>query len=306
MRDLRLVGLSEDGSHLVLRAPGGEEFGLVVDDRLQAALRGDRARLGQLEIEMESRLRPREIQALIRAGRSPEEVAAEAGISVDRVLRYAGPILHEREHIAQQAAAVGVRRDDHGAVQLLGELVSERLEQRGVPRDLLSWDAWRLEDGRWELRLDYLAADAPRSAQWVYDPARRTVVADDDEARWLLEEEPTATVTTLRRVEPPAPVTRPDIPDDVAEVIGLIEPEEMPRPVAPAPAALSSPEPTVADAGNADAAVDHGERETGHAADEVVPEPAVRRAAGQRAGSRAKRATVPSWDEILFGSKKPE
>jgi DNA-binding CsgD family transcriptional regulator len=290
MRDLRLVGLSEDGSRLLMRAPGGEDFGLVVDDRLQAALRGDRNRLGQLEIEMESRLRPREIQALIRSGRSPEEVADEAGISVDRVLRYAGPILHEREHIAQQAAAVGVRRDDHGAVQLLGELVGERLEQRGVPRELLSWDAWRLEDGRWEVRLDYLAADAPRSAQWVYDPARRTVTADDDEARWLLAEEPSATVTTLRRVEPPT-VTRSDIPDDVAEVIGLIEPELMPAgDVAEATAAEGSGEPPASAAPRR----------------EPPQQVAQRGGAGQRASSRSKRASVPSWDEILFGSKKPE
>jgi len=164
MRDLRLVGLSEDGTRLVMELPSGEQFGLPVDERVHAALRGDRARLGQLQIEMESRLRPRDIQARIRAGHTLEEVADEAGISVERVLRYAGPVLHEREHMAQLAAKAGVRRDDHGAVQLLGELVGDRLEQRGVPRDALTWDAWRRDDGGWEVRLDYVAGDRERSA----------------------------------------------------------------------------------------------------------------------------------------------
>jgi hypothetical protein len=270
MRDLRLVGLSEDGTRLVLVLPGGEEFGLPVDERVQAALQGDRARLGQLQIELESRLRPREIQDRIRAGQSPEEVADEAGIPVERVLRYAWPILHEREHIAQKAAAVGVRRDDHGAVQLLGELVGDRLEQRGVPRELLNWDSWRLEDGRWEVRLDYLAGDSPRSAQWVYDPSRMTVTADDDEARWLLEEEPTATITPIRPPDAAA------VPADVAEVIGLVETD---------PAVSGAPE-------------------ANPAAREVTAAEGTE--VRHKSASRNKRASVPSWDEILFGSKKPE
>ncbi len=282
MRDLRLVGLSEDGTRLVMELPSGEQFGLPVDERVHAALRGDRARLGQLQIEMESRLRPRDIQARIRAGQTLEEVADEAGISVERVLRYAGPVLHEREHMAQLAAKAGVRRDDHGAVQLLGELVGDRLEQRGVPRDALTWDAWRRDDGGWEVRLDYVAGERERSALWVFDSQRKTVVPDDDEARWLIEEEPQASVTPLRSV--PEPVVdrvgegaepdsrvgvaeRVSVPEDVAEAIGLVD---------------SAPS-------------DDEAAET-----EPVDEPAAKPAA------RRKRATVPSWDEILFGSKKPD
>ncbi|QNN52991.1 DUF3071 domain-containing protein [Nocardioides mesophilus] len=73
-QDLTLVGLTEDKSKLVLVSDSGEEFTLAVDARLRAALRGDHAqlaRLGQLEITMESALRPRDIQARIRAGASP-------------------------------------------------------------------------------------------------------------------------------------------------------------------------------------------------------------------------------------------
>src|SRR5919106_314998 len=87
MREAKLVGLSQDGSKLILAvAETGEEFAVPVDDRMRAALRGDRARLGQLEIQMESALRPRDIQARIRAGESPEAVAAVAQMPMERVM----------------------------------------------------------------------------------------------------------------------------------------------------------------------------------------------------------------------------
>jgi len=283
MRDVRLVGVTDDGTRLVLAVPGGERFSLLVDHRVRSAISGD-YHGNQLALDGESRLRPRDIQSRIRSGQSPEQVAVDAGVPVEHVLRFAGPILHEREHMAQQAAAAGVARDEHGAVLLLGELVGERLEERGVPRSVLAWDAWRRDDGRWEVRLEYSAGETTRSALWVYDPTRRTVTADDDEARWLLSEEPTATVTPLRPGESSGPrpvpmVSGTDIPDDVAEVIGLIDSSasapggEQPGPVAP-----EGPDPT--------------------------EEPA--RPSRKSARAAKKRATVPSWDEILFGSKKPE
>ncbi|MFD1045746.1 septation protein SepH, partial [Kibdelosporangium lantanae] len=77
MRTLRVVGLGEDGTTVILEDPiRGERFQLPADERLRAAARGDVTRLGQIEIELESQMRPREIQARIRAGESVEQVAA--------------------------------------------------------------------------------------------------------------------------------------------------------------------------------------------------------------------------------------
>ena len=76
MAHLTLAGLSEDGKRLLLVSDKGVEFTLDIDARLRAALRGEHARLGQLEITMDSALRPRDIQARIRAGETPEAVAA--------------------------------------------------------------------------------------------------------------------------------------------------------------------------------------------------------------------------------------
>ncbi|PZG16833.1 DUF3071 domain-containing protein, partial [Spongiactinospora gelatinilytica] len=143
MQELRLVAVSEDGTYLVLATAGrGTRFTLPVDDRLRAAVRGNFSRLGQYEIEVESPLRPKEIQARIRAGETAEEIAATAGIPVERVRWFEGPVLQEREYMAQQAQRVAVRLPGESSPgPTLGELVAERLTRRGVPADEIDWDS---------------------------------------------------------------------------------------------------------------------------------------------------------------------
>ncbi|QNE17304.1 DUF3071 domain-containing protein [Kribbella qitaiheensis] len=198
MREARLVGLSQDGKTLILAvAETGEEFAVPVDDRLRAALRGDRARLGQLEIQMESALRPRDIQARIRAGESPEAVAAVAQMPMERVMAFAGPVLAERDHVASLAQRASVRRRGGGdaPTRNLGAWVTERLRIRGVDPASAEWDAWRRDDGRWAVRVSYFvdpSADDPgdeKIAMFAYDAPGRYAVPDDDEARWLVGEQ---------------------------------------------------------------------------------------------------------------------
>ena len=91
-RDLSLVSVSDDGASLVLGDAEGGRYLLPVDEALVAAVRGDRSRLGQLQIET-GELRPKEIQARIRAGASVSEVATAAGVAPERVRRFAGAVL---------------------------------------------------------------------------------------------------------------------------------------------------------------------------------------------------------------------
>ncbi|GAB2643702.1 septation protein SepH [Kribbella swartbergensis] len=200
MREARLVGLSQDGKQLILAmAETGEEFAIPVDDRLRAALRGDRARLGQLEIQMESALRPRDIQARIRAGESPEAVAAVAQMPMERVMAFAGPVLAERDHIASLAQRASVRRRGgaDAPTRNLGTWVTERLRTRHVDPASAEWDAWRREDGRWAVRVSYFVESADDEAEqkdekvamFAYDAPGRYAVPDDDEARWLVGEQ---------------------------------------------------------------------------------------------------------------------
>ncbi|WUJ69721.1 septation protein SepH [Kribbella soli] len=203
MREARLVGLSQDGKQLILAmAETGEEFAVPVDDRLRAALRGDRARLGQLEIQMESALRPRDIQARIRAGESPEAVAAIAQMPMERVMAFAGPVLAERDHIASLAQRASVRRRGGGdaPTRNLGAWVTDRLRTRHVDPASAEWDAWRREDGRWAVRVSYFVESedsvdsgeeqkVEKIAMFAYDAPGRYAVPDDDEARWLVGEQ---------------------------------------------------------------------------------------------------------------------
>ena len=107
MRALRVVGLTEDGE-VVLEDPGRRErFTVPADEQLRAAARGDLTRLGQIAIELESQLRPREIQARIRAGASVEQVASAAGVPHQKIERFAYPVLLERP--ARQESATTQR-----------------------------------------------------------------------------------------------------------------------------------------------------------------------------------------------------
>jgi hypothetical protein len=203
MQELRLVAVSEDGSYLVLATAGrGTRFTLPVDDRLRAAVRGHFSRLGQFEIEVESPLRPKEIQARIRAGETAEEIAESAGIPVERVRWFEGPVLQEREYIAQQAQRVAVRRPgDSSAAPPLGEMVGERLGRRGIDVEDVEWDSWKCEDSTWRVRLSFFDDGRPSTAEWGFDPRRRHVAPLDEEAArlsGLVVEEPVAdTVTPL-------------------------------------------------------------------------------------------------------------
>lgn len=188
MPELRVVAVSNDGTRLVLKAADSTEYTLPIDERLRAAVRGDRPRLGQIEIEVESHLRPRDIQARIRAGATAEEVAQMAGIPVDRVRRFEGPVLAERAFMAERARKTPVRRPGENSGPPLGEAVQERLLLRGADKDTVQWDSWRRDDGTWEVLLVYLVAGEPHSASWTYDPPRRLVQAVDAEARALIGE----------------------------------------------------------------------------------------------------------------------
>ncbi|WP_372735307.1 septation protein SepH, partial [Nocardioides sp.] len=201
---LRLRGLTADGTRLQLVDPSGLEFTVEIDARLRAALHGDPARGpqndrqptqttptrgGTVEKTMENILRPREIQARIRAGETPEAIANAAHTTLDKVMPYAAPVLAEREHVAQRALRASVRRaggEASSAARTLGEAVSTRLRSMNVDPDSVLWDAWRREDGRWSLTANFNAAEVEGLAELTFDQRGNFVILDNDQARWLV------------------------------------------------------------------------------------------------------------------------
>ncbi len=338
MPDLRVVAVSNDGTRLVLKAADSTEYTLPIDERLRAAVRNDRARLGQIEIEVESHLRPRDIQARIRAGASAEEVAQLGGIPVERVRRFEGPVLAERAFMAERARKTPVRRHGESTGPQLGEAVAERLMLRGAEKDSAQWDSWRRDDGTWEVLLAYRVAGEHHSASWTYDPPRRLVQAVDDEARALIgetvSEQPEPSFPFVPRIarlprdraperderfdERPERSERDDDRDSLTSLLEAVPsfrgdmvvpaapvqppapdgpeapPQEAEEAAPPAPAASAG-------AGSAYADVLMPRSVAGHRDRLIGTTDRQAEADGVRPG---RRATVPSWDEIVFGSRR--
>ena len=192
MQELRFVAVSEDGRYAVLAVPGrSARFTLPIDERLRAVALGQTSRLAQYEIEVESPLRPKEIQARMRAGETAEEIADAAGIAVERVRWFEGPVLAERAYMADQAQIASVRRLGESIPSTpgprLGEIVSQRMTALGADPEDAEWDAKKRGDGSWLVELSFTSAGRLHIAEWVFDPRRRHVLpADDNAARMSL------------------------------------------------------------------------------------------------------------------------
>ena len=187
MQELRLVAVSEDGSYAVLTAPGRSgRFSLPIDERLRIVARGQFSRLAQYEIEVESPLRPKEIQDRIRAGETAEEIADAAGVPIERVRRFEGPVLAERAYRAQEAQGASIRHPgDSGPAARLGEVLAERFSDLGADMEEAQWDSRKRADGSWQVSLIFTAGGHPRLAEWVFDPRSRHVSPADDTAAGL-------------------------------------------------------------------------------------------------------------------------
>lgn len=197
MQDLHLIGVHEDGEHLLLGDGTGSEFRLRLDDALRRAARHESKPAPEASGQASTAHGPREVQAMIRAGASSEEAAERAGWSLDKVHRFDGPILAERGHIAAQAAQTRLRGRYGEAGATLAERVLDRLHARGVAAQSLTWDAWRTEDGQWTVVARFSAGGRAREATWSYLRQSGTVHALDDEALWLAAED-----------EPESPIPR--------------------------------------------------------------------------------------------------
>ncbi len=329
MRKLELVGLDADSGHVVFIDETGVEYAASADDRLRAALRGDRARLGQLEIDMDSALRPRDIQARIRAGDTPEAVAMVAQVPLDKILPYSVPVLAERRHIAGLARRHHVRRKNaEGPSRTLDAVVSERLRSRGIEPGTADWDAWRRDDGRWAVRTTYRSGDSEHRADFVFDAIGRYSLADDDEARWLTGEQQSTRkgpqpreggerrlssvrtgddLLSLAGADDVANDGDDEATDDLTAVVRAVR-EPGPGPVAGPPGDRDVAAMPVADEGSG-----VGDREpAAFGQDDVATEDVGRPGEAaveptpQRRPRSARRASVPSWDEIMFGKSKDD
>lgn len=209
-------------------------------------------------------LSPREIQTRIRSGATVAELAEESGMDAAAIERFSGPVLAERAWVSEQARACVVRPGNEDLETLVLRDV------RGKGEGALAWDSWRRPDGRWTV-VASVGDDSPVST-WVYDARSRSVQPDDAASHRLASEDvvvplrPTSSTVSLPREEP--------------EAAPAVTPQVSP------PASDES-----SDASSPAITTDRAEEP-----EKTPTEPS-------RSKSRkGRRASVPRWDEILFGA----
>lgn len=336
---LSLAGVSDDHARLLLADARGGTYTLDVTPTLRAALRLDAPRPGRpdgrapgrLETPMDHALRPRDIQARIRAGETAEQVAQVGQTSVDKIMAFVAPVLAERAHVAERAQRSTVRRtagEGAGGGRTLGRAVETHLRALNVDPESVEWDAWRREDGRWTLSAAFALPVRTGAAHFTFDVPGNYVTLDDADARWLIGEAVAAPaparddlqsvrerrLSGLNPVGPGAEGLDDELPlgDDAMQLVAE------PAPVAPAAPAAPAPDPVAAFLDDtptsddpevrheaADAAAeepDPAPAAPSDAAAEAEPEPQPEPEPAPRRTTRKKgRASVPSWDEIMFG-----
>lgn len=342
MRDLHVLTVTENGTRLVLADSSGEQYGLPVDERLRQALRTPSVQRQPAPTTRATTggpmgagtLSPREIQRQVRAGASPDEVATMAGVALDRVMRFAAPVLDERAHMARRARGVLLRNESMLELGTLDEVAGKALAARSV--DDATWDAWRREDGRWIVSCAWSQNRDKHVARWVLDASAGSATPMDDDAASLAGLPTEAEVAGQTRGQARLAVVpnpgsddgaptdlgaRDDAGDgdsDVGRDVGRARDgagdEAMAQddtPTGPIPTVADSDGPTAGTPGPTHPArrarrarhADDSERlplsdlaEHIEVEDRRAPRPA------RDAGGR-QRPAVPSWDEIMFGRR---
>ena len=260
MSELRLTGKNPEGTHITLTNGTGDEFTVRISDTLRATVNQPRL-TAVVASDDEQVMSVKEIQRRLRAGETMDAIARDGRISVEKVERFAGPILQERVYILDQAFAVVLRKESARDQETFRDVVIARLAPMGVDSESLSWNTWRSEDGTWTIDLSYPNRDGYGSATWNFDLNRRSVNATNENARWMLGQEPAPRTQTPGLVH-----AEPSHPSRIVDSFSQSEPEAEPVRETPRLVAI---------------------RETPGEAD--------------RAEGISGRAKVPSWDEIMFG-----
>lgn len=323
MTTLSVVG-SEDGQ-LILVSSDGERFAVAINDRLTQALRAEPRHSGRVH-----RTSPKEIQAHIRRGLSAQQVADLTGEDLAYVTKFEGAVTAERDFIVSLAQDVTVQLTG-GQESSFAQSVRSRLREITAVEG--SWSAWREESG-WHVELTFREGELERTARWEFDPKKHTLKPLNDEAQALSRHEPMPT-TLIPKLQAVTPSEQPERFDsDIFESSDLGETGPMLEPV---PYGRQGDESAVADTTDLLEALrkKRGEREpagegegprsqhpatggiyivdddheasvtpiTGPIRDDAEDPDPDDDEPPPGGGSRKDRRTMPSWDDIVFGTR---
>jgi hypothetical protein len=320
MQDLRVIGV-ENGALLVV-SDDGTRYRIPIDEALQSRLRQSVVDPG-----VGPKLSPKEIQAHIRSGMSAQDVASITGASLEYIQRFEGPVIAEREFVVQSALAVPVRMagdtDPLSQGKSFGTAIRERLHELGALGE--RWASWKELTSGWIVKLAFTANHIDHDARWQFDPKKHSLVPLNAEAISLSQGEAAGPLMPrLRAVstesadatrfdsgafaldETQLPVTSP-----IAQPISIGRREEEPvhgNQTADLLEALRRRrgERESASFDDEDARAAHPStgsiRIVDIPLDEEQPAPSPRSTQPQPRVKKG-RATMPSWDEIVFGAR---
>ncbi|WP_341954719.1 septation protein SepH [Salinibacterium sp. TMP30] len=332
MEDLRVVEV-QDGA-LIVSGTNGTQYRLAVDSVLQSRLRQSRGAIGAA-----TKLAPREIQAHIRAGMSAQDVASVTGADLEYILRFEGPVMAEREFVIESALGVPVHvageTDSLTSSRTFGSAIRERLLELRAADE--RWASWKEPETGWIVKLAFTASEIDHDARWQFDPKRQSLVPLNNEAKTLSQqgESSGALIPRLRAVASAEHTTDAARFDSGAFDIDDLDDE--PEPIRPAELPVMRDRTAEAGVGNQTADLldalrrRRGEREPASfddadaddnesastnsepsmrlldppTADERrdAPAPPQITAPQTTSKSRRRRVAMPSWDDIVFGTK---
>jgi hypothetical protein len=216
---------------------GAEQFSLAVDDRLRTVVcpaapdveagqtgpdaehAGQSGEGGPASKEPTVNLPPREIQVRVRSGEDPQAIADETGATLDKVMRFAYPVLQERIRVTDEARRARARRGSDSQLVVFGELADIRFAAHNIDPAEVSWDAYRRPDGGWtvtaKLPESSNESGVPVLAKFAFALMNRTVSALDQVAADLLAERPIQALAAP--VTPPVPTSPSDEDADDVE-----------------------------------------------------------------------------------------
>src|SRR6187402_82602 len=333
MQELKVVGV-ESGA-LLVASDEGARYRVEIDEVIQARLRQAAPSTGTAP-----KLAPKDIQAHIRAGMSAEDVAAVTGADLEYIQRFEGPVLAEREFVIQSALNIpvhaAIETDPLTGEAAFGAVIRTRLSDAGALNE--RWASWKEQGGGWIVKLTFTAAQVEHDARWTFDPKKSSLSPLNPEAVSLSQqgELPPSLVPRLRavpvgtgetgrfdsgafevgdddlgEVAPATPLARilpaeeaPAEPPSLNHTADLLEALRRRRgerdPMDPAHEESMAAHPSTGTIRLIDIPLDTATEPP--VGSEGTPSAGVTRNTGPL-GKKRGRASMPSWDEIVFGAR---
>lgn len=276
-------------------------------------------------VHQQSTLPISQIQALIRAGADPDQVARKYALNSALVRRFAAPVESEKNYAIEQF--LRVRAPKESRVRTLAELIERTLVAARIPRESVQWKATRRGLEPWRIIASFQSAGHPIHAEWSWNMHDNTVVCINNAARKLIGEADTTPAVGIGDQNAALNEALPNaanLPGDSARSARIemtvsawneqSQPTQGEQRSASteaaqqasdikesAPAAPQEPvrQPDAEEAMSTD---DHAPSfDTPDVIDVHVEAVQTEQAQPTKAAHRGRRSPIPSWDEIMFG-----